>query len=306
VSSWLALLCVSTPVLAQQTHLLVITGVSGDEEHAKKFQQWATTFIDTAKKKDAVPESNITFLSERGATKAAVEKAFADIGAKAKANDELFVLLIGHGSFDGTTAAFNLMGPDLTADDYARLLAKFSAQRVAFVNTASASGAFLKPLAGPGRVIVTATKTGGERNEPDFPQYFIAAFGDDAADRDRNGHVSVGEAFEYAKAKVVEAFQKKGLLLTEHATLDDSGEGQLASAMFLGGGQGRSALQVDTNDPELKALADQRDALDRQITDLRTRKATMDPAKYDADMEKLLTALAVKTKEIRDLQAKKK
>jgi len=306
VPSWLVFVFLSTPVFAQQTHLLVITGVSGDEEHAKKFQQWATTFIDTAKKKDAVPESNITFLSERAATKAAVEKAFADIGAKAKANDELFVLLIGHGSFDGTTAAFNLMGPDLTADDYARLLSKFSAQRVVFVNTASASGAFLKPLVGPGRVIVTSTKTGGERNEPDFPQYFVAAFGDDAADRDRNGHVSVGEAFEYAKAKVVEAFQKKGLLLTEHATLDDSGEGQLASAMFLGGGQGRSALQVDTNDPELKALADQRDAIDRQITDLRTRKSTMDPEKYDAEMEKLLTALALKTKEIRELQAKKK
>jgi hypothetical protein len=284
----------------------VITGVSGDEEHATKFHQWATTFIDTAKKKDQVPESNVTFLSERGATKAAVEKAFADIGGKVRANDELFVLLIGHGSFDGTTAAFNLMGPDLTAEDYARLLSKFSAQRVVFVNTSSASGAFLKPLAAPGRVVVTATKTGGERNEPDFPQYFVAAFGDDTADRDRNGHVSVGEAFEYAKAKVVEAFQKKGLLLTEHATLDDSGEGQLASAVFLGGGQGRSALQVDSSDPEMKALADQRDALDRQITDLRAKKSTMAQAKYDADMERLLTALALKTKEIRDLQAKKK
>jgi len=305
VSSWLALLCVSTSVFAQQTHLLVITGVPGDDEHAKKFEQWATTFIETAKKKEAVSESNITFLSGSGANKPAVEKAFTDIGRKVKPNDELFVLLIGHGSFDGTTAAFNIPGPDLTADDYAKLLSKFSAQRVVFVNTSSASGAFLKPLAAPGRIIVTATKTGGERNEPDFPQYFVAAFGDDAADRDRNGHVSVGEAFEYAKAKVVEAFQKKGLLLTEHATLDDSGEGQLASAVFLGGGQGRSALQVDTSDPAMKALADQRDAIDRQITDLRARKSTMDQAAYDAEMEKLLTALAVKTKEIRDLQAKK-
>ena len=306
VSSWLALLCVSAPALAQQTYLLVITGAPGDDEHANKFEQWANTFIETAKKKDAVPEANITYLSGSRAAKSGVEKAFADIGAKVKANDEVFVLLIGHGSFDGTTAAFNIPGPDLTAEDYAKLLARFSAQRVVFVNTASSSGAFLKPLAGPGRVIVTATKTGGERNEPDFPQYFVAAFGDDAADRDRNGHVSVGEAFEYAKAKVVEAFQKKGLLLTEHATLDDSGEGQVASAIFLGGGQGRSALQIDTSDPELKALADQRDAIDRQIADLRARKSTMDQAKYDAELEKLLTALALKTKEIRDLQAKKK
>lgn len=306
VTSCLAVLCASTPALAQQTYLLVITGAPGDDEHAKKFEQWANTFIETAKNKDAVPEANITHLSGSGAAKPGVEKAFADIGAKVKANDELFVLLIGHGSFDGTTAAFNIPGPDLTAEDYAKLLARFSAQRVVFVNTASASGAFLKPLAGPGRVIVTATKTGGERNEPDFPQYFVAAFGDDTADRDRNGHVSVGEAFEYAKAKVVDAFQKKGLLLTEHATLDDGGEGQLASAIFLGGGQGRSALQIDTSDPELKALADQRDAIDRQITDLRARKSTMDQAKYDAELEKLLTALALKTKEIRDLQARKK
>jgi hypothetical protein len=304
VFSWL--FCVSTPVFAQQTHLLVITGAPGDDEHAKKFELWAKTFIETAKKKDAVPETNITYLSGSGATKPAVERAFGDIVAKVKPNDEVFVLLIGHGSFDGTTAAFNIPGPDLTAEDYAKLLARFSAQRVVFVNTASSSGAFLKPLAGPGRVIVTATKTGGERNEPDFPQYFVAAFGDDTADRDRNGHVSVGEAFEYAKAKVVEAFQKKGLLLTEHATLDDGGEGQLASAIFLGGGQGRSALQIDTSDPELKALADQRDAIDRQITELRARKSTMDQAKYDAEMEKLLTALALKTKEIRDLQARKK
>ena len=76
--------------------------------------------------------------------------------------------------------------------------------------------------------------------------------------------------------------------------------------MFLGGGQGRSALQVDANDPEMKALADQRDAIDRQITDLRAKKSTMDQATYDAEMERLLTALALKTKEIRDLQAKKK
>ncbi len=303
VSSWLVL--VAGAASAQQTHVLVITGVPGDDEYAKKFDQWASTFIDAAKKKEGVPEANITYLSNRAATKAAVEKAFADIAARAKANDEIFVLLIGHGSFDGTVAAFNLMGPDLTADDYAKQLARFSAQRVVFVNTASASGAFLKPLAGPGRVIVTATKTGGERNDTDFPEFFVAAFADDAADRDRNGHVSVGEAFEYAKTKVTQAFQQKGLLLTEHATLDDGGEGQLASAMFLGGARAGSTLQVDTSDPAMRALVEQRDALEKQIADLRARKASMPEPQYESEMETLLTALAVKTREIRELQAKK-
>jgi hypothetical protein len=306
VLSWLAFVpCFVSGVSAQQTHVLVVTGVAGDEEHGKKFQQWATTFVDTAKKKEAVPDANITLLSDRAATRVNVEKAFTDIAAKAKANDGVFVLLIGHGSFDGRTAAFNLMGPDMVAEDYARLLGKFTTQRITFVNTTSASGAFLKPLAGPGRVIVTATKTGGERNDTEFPEYFVAAFGDDAADRDRNGHVSIAEAFEYSKTKVTQAFQQKGLILTEHATLDDSGEGRVASTVFLGTGRAASA-QVDTSDPAIKALVDERDAIEQQIAGLRLRKTSMPEAAYDAEMEKLLTSLALKTKEIRDAQAKKK
>ncbi len=210
------MLCGSS-AYAQQSHILVITGVSGDDEHAKKFEKWAATFIDTAKKKEAVPEANITLLSEKNATKANVEKAFTDLAAKAKPTDSVVILLIGHGSFDGRVAAFNLMGPDLYVADYAKLLSKFTTQKIVFVNTTSASGEFLKPLAAPGRVIVTATKTGGERNDTEFPEHFVAAFGDAAADQDRNGHVSIREAFDYAKTKVSQSFQQRGSILTEHA-----------------------------------------------------------------------------------------
>ena len=294
-----------SPALAQSTHLLVITGVPGDAEHAKKFDAWAKTFIDAAKTKDAVPDANITYLSGSAANKAGVDKAFADISARVKAGDAVVVLLIGHGSFNGTQAAFNLPGPDLTVEEWAKLLAKLPTQHVAFINTSSSSGAFLPAIAAPGRVVVTATKTGGERNETQFAEFFVAAFADPAADRDRNGHVSIGEAFEYAKAKVVQAFQQKGLLLTEHATIDDGGEGRLASAMFLGIGRAEAALAVDTSDPAVKALVQERDALEQQIAALRLKKASMDEAAYDAEMEKLLTNLALKTKALRDLQPKK-
>ena len=299
-----SVLCAS-PLYAQQTHLLVITGVPGDEEHTKLFAKWADAFIDAAKKKENVPESNITYLSDRRATREGVEKAVADLAARAKPNDGVVVLLIGHGSFNGTTAAFNLPGPDLTADEWAKLMGRLSAQRVAFINTASSSGAFLQPMTAPGRVVVTATKTGGERNETQFPEFFVAAFSDPSADRDRNGHVSIAEAFEYAKTKVTQAFQQKGLLLTEHATMDDSGEGHLASTMFLGIGRAEGALAVDTSDPAMKQLVDEKDAIDREIAALKLRKNGMDGAQYDARMEQLLTDLALKTKAIRELQAKK-
>jgi hypothetical protein len=291
--------------LAQTTHLVVITGVPGDDEHAKQFDTWAKTFIDAAKNKDAVADANITYLSGSGASKAGVEKAFADLTARVKPGDGVVVLLIGHGSFNGSQAAFNLPGPDLTVDEWAKLLGRLPSQHVAFVNTSSSSGAFLPAIAAPGRVVVTATKTGGERNETVFAEYFVAAFADSAADRDRNGHVSIGEAFEYAKAKVVQAFQQKGLLLTEHATLDDGGEGRLASAMFLGIGRADTGLTVDTSDPAMKKLVEEKDAIDREIAALKLRKSGMDEAQYDAAMEKLLTELALKTKAIRELQAKK-
>jgi hypothetical protein len=293
------------PAFAQQTHLLVITGVPGDEEHAKKFQQWASSFIDAAKTKDAVAESNITLLADKQATKAGIEKAFADLGAKAKPSDAVIVLLLGHGSFNGTSAAFNHFGPDLTVEEWNKLLGKLPSQHVAFIDTTSSSGAFLPAIGAPGRVVITATKTGGERNETQFPEFFVAAYSDPSADRDRNGHVSIAEAFEYAKAKVLQAFQQKGLLLTEHAVMDEGGGAGLAAQMFLGTGRAEGTLAVDLSDPEMKKLAEEKDAIDRQIAALRAKKNTMEEAQYDAQLEKLLTELALKTKAIRDLQAKK-
>ena len=289
---------------AQQTHLLVITGVPGDEEHAQKFQKWAASFIDAAKKKDAVPDANVTLLADKQATRAGVEKAFADLSARVKPADAVLVLLLGHGSFNGTQAAFNLPGPDLTVDEWTKLLARLPSRRVAFVDTTSSSGAFLPAVAAPGRVVITATKTGGERNETLFPEYFVAAFGDPAADRDRNGHVSIAEAFEFAKTKVVQDFQQKGLLLTEHAVMDDGGGG-LASTLFLGTGRAEGTLAIDLADPAMKKLADEKEAIDQQIAALRLKKTSMPEAEYDAQLETLLTGLALKTKAIRDLQAQK-
>ena len=305
VFSWLIVSASAVPAFAQQTHLLVITGVPGDEEHTAQFQKWATTFIDAAKTKDAVPAANITALSEKQSTKAGVEKAFADLTARVKPDDGVVVLLIGHGSFNGTQGAFNLPGPDLTVDEWTKLLGRFPSQHVAFINTSSSSGAFLPALASPGRVVVTATKTGGERNETMFPEFFVAAFNDPSADRDRNGHVSIAEAFDYAKTKVAQAFQQKGLLLTEHAVMDDGGQGRLAATMFLGNGRADGALAIDTSNPAMKALADEKDTIDQKITALKLKKNTMDEAQYDAQLEQLLTDLALKTKAIRDLQAKK-
>jgi len=313
VLACLAFLAVTaTRAAAQDVHLLVVTGVGGDDEHSAQFQKWAGAVVDSAKK-HGVLEANITWLGEapekdariKGrSSKDNVTKAFTDLAAASKPNDEIFVMLIGHGSFDGKTAAFNLPGPDLTAGDYAMLLQKFTTQKVAFINTASSSGAFLQPLAGPARTIITATKTGGERNETRFAEYFVQALDSEEADRDRNGRVSVQEAFDFAASKVKAAYEKEGHILTEHAALDDSSQGKLAGTQYLAPERSRTAAAQNA-DPALRALLEQRDALERQVNDLRLKKDSMDQATYDQQLEKLLTDLAVKTRQIREIEGRK-
>lgn len=300
------------PAGAQDTHLIVVTGVAGDEEHAAQFHKWAAAIVGAAKRL-GVPDANVAYLADRPdqdpgirarATKDNVTKALADTAARARANDEVFIVLIGHGSFDGRVGAFNLPGPDLAVAEYSKLLDRFALQRVVFVNTASSSGAFLQPLAGPGRIIVTATKTGGERNETRFPEYFVEALQGEAADRDRNGRVSMLEAFDYARTKVATSYEQGGHILTEHAVLDDGSEGKLAATLFLAPRPSRSAAAA-TADPALRALLEQRDALEDQVAALRLKKDGMDPERYEQELEALLTDLAIKTKAIRDLEAKK-
>jgi hypothetical protein len=306
-----AVLGLARPVAAQDTQLIVIVGSGGDEEHSTRFHKWASEVVDAAKKR-GVPAGNVAYLGEAQdpahvngrATKENVTKAFQDAAKRAKAEDELFVLLIGHGSFDGKIGAFNILGPDLTAGDYATLLDLFKTQKISFVNTASASGAFLQGLAGPNRAIVTATKTGGERNETRFPEFFVEALNGETADTDRNGRVSVQEAFNYALAKVKDAYEKEGHILTEHATLDDGNEGKFAATQFLAPRGSRAAANAPA-DPAMRALLEQRDALEEQIAQLRLKKDSMDAARYEEQLEKLLTDLALKTRAMRELEAKK-
>ena len=307
------MLALAPGALAQDTHVLVIAGVGGDEDHVKQFNKYAGAVVDAAKKQ-GVLEANITYLGENPeqsggrmkarSTRENVSKAFADLAAKAKAIDDVFIVLIGHGSFDGRQGTFNLPGPDLAITDYAMLLSKFPTQKIVFVNTASSSGAFLQPLAGPARTIVTATKTGGERNETRFPEFFVAALDDEAADRDRNGRVSIQEAFDYAAAKVKAAYEQSGNILTEHATLEDGNQGKFAATQFLAPPRSRTAA-AQAADPALRALLEQRDALERQVAELRLRKDSMDSAQYEQQLEKLVTELALKTRAIREMETKK-
>src|SRR5690242_3482789 len=176
---------------------LVIAGVGGEEAYTKKFTALANQLYDALTIRLGFDEKNVFLLTETAGTPAEpahdanlphtarstaeeVRKAFANIKSSANAESLVFVMLIGHGSFDTQQAKFNLVGPDLAAKDYAQLLATLPTKRIIFINSASSSGEFVKPLAGEGRVVITATRSGNEQNATVFAEYFIAGLNDDA------------------------------------------------------------------------------------------------------------------------------
>jgi hypothetical protein len=245
-------------------------------------------------------------------TKDEVVKAFDKLAAAGE-DDVVFVVLFGHGSFDGRVAKFNLPGPDLTPADFAPLLKKMRSRHVVFVNTASASGPFIEALAGPGRTIVTATRTGAERFATLFGGYFADALAGVDADADRNRRVSVLEAFVYAKREVATAYEREGIMSTEHALLNDSGgegipnpapdgkQGKVAAVLSLGSASASDPLPAD---PAVRALHLERRDLERRIEALKLLKGSMPAERYAAELEKMATDLALKTRQIRELDKK--
>ena len=309
---------------AQSAHLLVIVGLAGDPEFSEPHSKWGASLVDAATGRYGIPKERILYLHEKPETDAKritgrstreeITNAF-DRLAGTGAEDTVFVVLIGHGSFDGKVAKFNLPGPDMTAADFAPLLKRLAPRRVVFVNTASASGPFIEALSGPGRTIVTATRNGRESFATIFGGYFVDALTSDAADADKNKRVSMLEAFDFARREVATAYERQGIILTEHALLDDSGDKEGTAAPTADGKEGRVAalLSLGTvgqgdplpTDPKLRGLYEERRALERRVESLRLMKDSMDPQKYAADLEQLVTQLALTTRQIRDAEGRK-
>jgi hypothetical protein len=302
--------------------LLIVVGLAGDPEHGKTFHKWGTTLAQ-ASERLGVPSENLAFLVDAPAegdekvtgraTKEEVAKALQGFGARAGADDVVFVVLIGHGSYDGRSAKFNMPGPDMTGADFNALLTKLPTKQIVFVNTASASGPFVADLSDASRTVVTATRNGAEQYATLFGGFFIDALASDAADSDKNKRVSVLEAFQFAKAEVAKAYEREGLLATEHALLDDNGDKDGSQDPAATGKDGRKANIVSLgtvggdnlpSDPKLRTLYLERRDLERRVESLRLLKESMEPGRYSSELEKLVTAIALKTREIRAAEGK--
>lgn len=304
-----ALLACVPAVADAQAHILIVSGLGGEPKYVEEFHEWGTTMVDAARTRLGLPAENVVLLAEdpgrdparitAESRKENVERAVAEMAARAGPDDRIMILLIGHGSADARGSRVNLPGPDLTADEYAELVRAFAERPLVFVNTASASGDFHDALAGPNRTILTATRSGRERNETIFGRYFVQAFAADGADSNRDGRVTITEAFEYAVRETERAYQMNNLLQMEHARME--GDLEMAKVFHLAGSA--SAEPGDAS-PEVAALFRRRQELEERIDNLRLRAGEMDAAEYTAELERLLLELARTNREIEGLEGR--
>jgi hypothetical protein len=303
-----------------------VTGASGEPRFAQEFHALAMALRSVATTRFGIPDSLIIYLSENTATgasavtgrstRAEVMQAFDRIAGRSSSADAVLILLIGHGSSDGDVSRFNVPGQDITDAEFRSLLDKLNGRAVAFVNATSASGDFVKSVAGKGRIVITATKSGFERNETVFANHFVAAYAKDGADIDKDGRVSLLEAFTYARREVQREYETANKLLTEHAMLDDDGDGTgradpaergpdgaVASRFYLQPAGGLTATAA--NDPRAAGLLATQKRLEAQLDTLRAAKGVMKDADYQKALEDLLLKIAENASALRALGVKK-
>lgn len=280
-------LLVSVALLLQAqsgaTYFLIVGGLGGEPDYEQRFAAYVNDLEKICRSLAGDP-AQVAALSGKGATREAIQGAFEKLARRATSSDSLAVFLVGHGSFDGSMYKFNIPGSDLTGQDLRGLLDRVPASRQLLVAATSSSGA-CADLAREGRVVVTATRSGTERNATVFARYWVEALRDPAADTDKNETISAQEAFRYAEEKVKRFYADQKRLATEHPRM----EGKMAGSIVLARLGGAAAAATD---PARRKLLAERERIEQQIDALKYRKSALPTAEYKKQLERLLLELA--------------
>jgi hypothetical protein len=308
-------LTLASPAAAdEQRYAIVLSGASGGQKYSEQMAEWRNTLRSALVDRYGFTAENVrvfvdeTVKSGEQGTAQNLRNAMAALRKQLTREDLLLIVLLGHGTFDGDAAKFNLVGPDLTADDWSTLLNGVPG-RLVVVNTTAASFPFLARLSGPNRIVMTATDSAAQKYATVFPEYFAKAMQEASTDVDKNGRTSIFEVFAVASQSVKQHYEQRGQLTTERAVFDDNGDGVGREAEAPGpDGALARVLYLDADlpaaaaaNPELAALIRRRRELETEAEALKLKKAAMAPPLWEAEYEKLMLELA---RVSRDIKAK--
>lgn len=276
------------PTLHAASYTFIVSGLGGEPQYEQRFREQAAAMAEAAK---GAGGSEVIVVSGEQADRESLRKQLRALAGKAAAEDRVTVVLIGHGSFDGEEYRLNLPGPDITATELGALFDQLRAREVLIVNATSSSGAVAERWKRNGRVVITATKSGGERTATRFGEFWKQAVASPEADVNKDEVVSAAEAYEFASRKVADAFKADAALATEHARIEGSGAERFVVARF-------GAAAVVSNDPEVNALYAQRTNLENELTAVKGRKQSLAVDAYYDELEAVLVKLATLQREI--------
>lgn len=286
--------------------VVLVAGAAGEEGFREKFLAWGAKW-ETAATRGGAKVLWVGRETPAGTEPLSELRRILNAEPKSDGTD-LWLVLLGHGTFDGKDAKFNLEGDDLSAEELSALLKPIQ-RRTAIINCASSSGAFLKPLSAEGRTVLTSTRSGSEMNFSRYGEYLAGAIADPEADLDKDGQTSLLEAHLIASRRVADFYNLEGRLATEHSLIDDNGDGLGTPADWFRGiravkkaadgaepdGLRANQLCLVPNEAERRLppeIRRQRDALELEIARLRDRKATLAETEYYTTLEPLLQKLA--------------
>lgn len=286
--------------------VVVVAGAAGEDEYNSVFVEQVETWGKVCAQAKA---KRIAIGTGEAGAKTDHDRLKETLDAEPKEGvEELWIVLIGHGTFDGKEAKFNLRGPDLASAELVEWLKPFK-RPVAVIDTSSSSAPFLVRLAAPGRVVITSTRSGQEQNYARFGKYFAEAIADPKSDLDKDGQVSLLEAFLGGSQRTAEFYKTEGRLATEHALIDDNGDGLGTPGDWFRGVRATKRAKDNTTldgtrahqfhlvrsagEQQLSTEARaRRDALEVKISRLREAKAKLPEDRYYIELEKLLLELA--------------
>lgn len=283
-------LVLALPAARAEVFYLIVSGIGGNAEYEESFSASSDSLADAARR-TVTDSAHVSVLKGPEATREALQAQLEELAAEAAEADSVAVMLIGHGSYDGDQYKFNLAGPDMTGTEIGSLLAAIPARTQLVVNATSASGAVLEDWTAEGRTLITATRSGAERNATRFGTYWAEALSSDTADINKDAIVTAQEAFDFASRQVEDSFESDGALATEHPQLVGDAAARFNAARLV-------ARVADT--PELRSLNEELDAIERRIEEHRLRREQMDPDEYLSQLQELLVELALVQRQIDD------
>ncbi|GAC1424464.1 MAG: hypothetical protein NVSMB62_21350 [Acidobacteriaceae bacterium] len=299
------LLLLIAPYAGAATYYVTVAGLGGEPDYEQRFTADA---MDLDRIFKSATGAQVVTLTGPRSTRANLTETLGGIARTAKPEDDFVLILIGHGSFDGSEYKFNLVGPDISAADLATLCDHIRSRRQLIVDTTSASGGAVLALQRPGRAIIAATKSGTEKNATVFARYWVEALQDPTADTDKSDSVSALEAFEYADRKTAAFYTSQKRLATEHAEFEDAGRGEPVRTAQTGGREGAllaaftvvrfGAAQTARNDPAKRDLLAHKEELEQKIDVLKFQKAAMEPGEYKKALTAALLDLAKTQQEL--------